>query len=209
MTTFDYSRLAPVIPVVTIEESETALQLAQTLINGGLGAIEIVLRTPAAWPAINAIRKEFPDVLLGVGTLVVPKQVEMAVDSGADFLISPGSSPALCEALRNSGLPALPGVSTLSEALSAWEAGFSHQKFFPAEFLGGHKILSAWKSLLPKIGFCPTGGISARTAPSYLELSNVFAVGGSWLVPQPLLREKNWSAVEKLAKEASSLLKKG
>jgi 2-dehydro-3-deoxyphosphogluconate aldolase/(4S)-4-hydroxy-2-oxoglutarate aldolase len=195
----------PVVPVVVVDEVAQAVPLARALVAGGLPVIELTLRTPAALDAIRAIADEVPEILLGVGTVVTPGQAKRAVDAGAQFLVSPGSTPSLLGALADTGLPFLPGTATVSEVLAVLEAGFSEMKFFPAEASGGAAFLKAVGAPVPAARFCPTGGITAASAAAYLALPNVGCVGGSWLTPADALAAGDWGRVERLAREAAAL----
>ncbi|QDY76528.1 bifunctional 4-hydroxy-2-oxoglutarate aldolase/2-dehydro-3-deoxy-phosphogluconate aldolase [Streptomyces qinzhouensis] len=197
--------LAPVIPVVVIKDAEDAVPLARALVAGGLPAIEVTLRTPAAPEAIRAIAAEVPDAVVGAGTVISPAQVETAVSAGARFLVSPGWTEALLDAMRGSGVPFLPGVSTVSEVVALLERGVTEMKFFPAEAAGGKPYLTSIAGPLPQARFCPTGGISRESAPGYLSLPNVACVGGTWMLPADAIAAKDWSRVESLAAEAASL----
>jgi 2-dehydro-3-deoxyphosphogluconate aldolase/(4S)-4-hydroxy-2-oxoglutarate aldolase len=197
--------LAPVIPVVVLDDAADAVPLAQALVAGGLPAIEITLRTPAALDAIRAIADGVPGAVVGAGTVLTPELADAAVAAGARFLVSPGWTDRLLTAMRGTGLPFLPGVSTASEALGLLERGVTDMKFFPAEAAGGAAYLRALASPLPRARFCPTGGIDAARAPEYLALPNVGCVGGTWMVPRDALRSRRWSTVESLAREAASL----
>ncbi len=197
--------LAPVIPVVVIDDAAHAVPLARALAAGGLPAIEITLRTAAALDAIREIAAGVPDVVVGAGTVLVPEQVEAAVGAGAGFLVSPGWTDRLLGAMRGCGLPFLPGVSTASEALGLLERGVTEMKFFPAEAAGGTAYLRALASPLPLARFCPTGGIDAERAPGYLALPNVGCVGGSWMIPPDAVRNGDWSRIERLAAGAAAL----
>ncbi|MET9294250.1 bifunctional 4-hydroxy-2-oxoglutarate aldolase/2-dehydro-3-deoxy-phosphogluconate aldolase [Streptomyces sp. NPDC003077] len=197
--------LAPVIPVVVLDDAADAVPLARALVSGGLPAIEITLRTPAALDAIRAVADEVPDAVVGAGTVLSAGQVTEAVAAGARFLVSPGWSPALLAAMRASGVPFLPGVSTVSEVVTLLEAGITEMKFFPAEAAGGTAYLKSLASPLPRARFCPTGGIGAASAPDYLALPNVGCVGGTWMLPADALRAKDWKRVEELAREAAAL----
>lgn len=195
----------PVMPVVVVEDVAAAVPLARALAAGGLPAIELTLRTPAALDAIRAIAAEVPEVLLGAGTVVTPQQAEAAAAAGARFLVSPGSTPSLLAAMTGTGLPFLPGTATVSEVLTVLEAGVSEMKFFPAEASGGVGYLRSLASPVPQARFCPTGGITPASAASYLALPNVGCVGGSWLTPADAVREKAWDGVEALARQAAAL----
>ncbi len=197
--------VVPVLPVVVLDRVADAVPLAHALVAGGLPAIELTLRTPAALDAIAAIAAEVPEILVGAGTIVAPDQAAEAADAGARFLVSPGATPSLLAAMTATGLPFLPGTATVSEVLAALEAGATELKFFPAEAAGGAAYLRALAAPVPAARFCPTGGITAATAPTYLALPNVGCVGGSWLTPSRLVDAGDWTAIEALAREAAAL----
>ena len=195
----------PVVPVVVVDDPAHAVPVARALVAGGLPVIELTLRTPVALDAIRAIASEVPEILVGAGTIVTPGQAKEALDAGAQFLVSPGSTPSLLGAMADTGLPFLPGTSTVSEVLTVLEAGFTEMKFFPAEASGGAPWLKSIASPVPDARFCPTGGITAASAPGYLALPNVGCVGGSWLTPADVLERGDWAAVEQLARAAATL----
>ncbi|EDY42643.1 bifunctional 4-hydroxy-2-oxoglutarate aldolase/2-dehydro-3-deoxy-phosphogluconate aldolase [Streptomyces sp. SPB074] len=197
--------LAPVLPVVVIDDLTDAVPLARALVAGGLPAIEVTLRTPVALDAMAAIAAEVPDAVVGAGTVISAANVDAAVRAGARFLVSPGWTPALLAAMKSSGVPFLPGVSTTSEVVALLEAGVSEMKFFPAQAAGGAPYLKSLASPLPQARFCPTGGVSPQNAPGYLALPNVGCVGGSWMLPADAVKAKDWDRVEALAREASAL----
>ncbi len=197
--------LVPVVPVVVIEELAHAVPVARALVAGGLPVIELTLRTPVALDAIRAIADEVPEITVGAGTIVTPGQAKLALDAGAQFLVSPGLTPALLDAMVETGLPFLPGTATVSEVLSVLEAGFTEMKFFPAEASGGVAFLKSLAAPVPAARFCPTGGISAASAASYLSLANVGCVGGSWLTPADALASGDWARVAELARVAAAL----
>ncbi len=197
--------LAPVVPVVVVDDVADAVPLARALVAGGLPAIEVTLRTAAALDAIRAISDEVPDAVVGAGTLLSPDDVTATVAAGARFLVSPGWTDRLLEAMRQSGEPFLPGVSTASEVLALLERGVSEMKFFPAEAAGGRAYLTSLAGPLPQARFCPTGGITPASAPSYLALPNVGCVGGTWMLPPDALASKDWARVEALSAEAAAL----
>jgi len=198
-------RLAPVIPVVVIDDARHAVPMARALVAGGIPAIEVTLRTPAALEAIRAIAAEVEGAVIGVGTVLSARDLKAAQQAGARFAVSPGVSPHLLDAADDSELPLLPGAATASEVMTMLERGYRHLKFFPAVPAGGHKLLGAWASPLPQVHFCPTGGISLASAPDFLVLPNVICVGGSWLTPANLLAAGDWPAIELLAREAAGL----
>ena len=204
MNTHDLMALAPVVPVVVIDDPDAAVPLAKALVAGGLLAIEVTLRTPTALEAIRRIAAEVPEAVIGAGTIVTPAQAAEAAAAGARFLVSPGCTDSLRSAMTDTGLPFLPGVATASEAMALLEHGITAMKFFPAESAGGASYLKSLNGPLPQIRFCPTGGIAPQTAPTYLALPNVPCVGGSWLTPATLIQSHNWTAIEKLSHEASS-----
>lgn len=197
--------LAPVLPVVVIEEVAQAVPVARALVAGGIPVIELTLRTPVALDAIRAIAAEVPEITVGVGTVTTPAQAEAARGAGAQFLVSPGATPALLAGLRETGLPFLPGTATVSEVLAALEAGCTELKFFPAEASGGAAYLGSLTTVVPAARFCPTGGITAASAPSYLALANVGCVGGTWITPADALAAGDWDRVSALAAEAARL----
>ena len=197
--------VVPVLPVVVLERLADAVPVARALVAGGLPAIELTLRTEVALDAIRTIADHVPEILVGAGTIVSPGQAKQAADAGARFLVSPGSTPSLLGAMAETGLPFLPGTATVSEAMAVLEAGFDEMKFFPAEASGGAAYLKSIASPLPAARFCPTGGITAATAPTYLALPNVGCVGGSWLTPADVLAREDWARIEQLAREARAL----
>jgi 2-dehydro-3-deoxyphosphogluconate aldolase/(4S)-4-hydroxy-2-oxoglutarate aldolase len=198
--------VVPVMPVVVVDSAVDAVSVAKALVAGGLPAIELTLRTTAALDAIRAIVDEVPGILVGAGTIVKPGQAKLARDAGAQFLVSPGVTGAVLHALQDTGLPFLPGTATVSEAMAALEAGITDLKFFPAEASGGVAFLKAISSPVPAARFCPTGGITAASAPSYLALPNVGCVGGSWLTPADVVASGDWDRITTLAAEAAALV---
>ncbi|MGW3205384.1 bifunctional 4-hydroxy-2-oxoglutarate aldolase/2-dehydro-3-deoxy-phosphogluconate aldolase [Streptomyces sp. NPDC001135] len=197
--------LAPVVPVVVLSDASDAVPLARALVAGGLPAIEVTLRTPAALEAIRAITGAVPEAVVGAGTVITPEQVTGCVAAGARFLVSPGWTDALLTAMRASGVPFLPGVSTTSEVVALLERGVREMKFFPAQAAGGTAYLKSLAGPLPQARFCPTGGIGPATAPEYLSLPNVGCVGGSWMAPADAVAAGDWARVEELARGAAQL----
>ncbi|MER5999689.1 bifunctional 4-hydroxy-2-oxoglutarate aldolase/2-dehydro-3-deoxy-phosphogluconate aldolase [Nonomuraea angiospora] len=197
--------LAPVIPVVVIDDVESAVPMARALVAGGLPAIEVTLRTPAAREAIARIAAEVPEATVGAGTIRSSEDIAASVAAGARFLVSPGTTLSLVEAMDSSGVPYLPGAATVSEVMALVERGVKELKFFPAEAAGGIPYLKALAGPLPDVRFCPTGGIRVNTAADYLALPNVGCVGGTWLTPADALATGDWGRVEKLASEAAAL----
>jgi 2-dehydro-3-deoxyphosphogluconate aldolase/(4S)-4-hydroxy-2-oxoglutarate aldolase len=197
--------IVPVIPVVVVNDPADAVPIAAALVDGGLPVIELTLRTPAALDAIQRIAKEVPDILVGAGTIVDTGQPELAAAAGAQFLVSPGSTPGLRAAMRDTGLPHLPGVATVSEVLTLLEENYTEMKFFPAEPAGGAPYLRAMHSPVPAARFCPTGGITPTNLADYLKTPNVGCVGGSWLTPADAVERRDWTRISDLAKAAREL----
>ena len=196
---------APVVPVMVIERLADAVPLARALVKGGLPVLEITLRTDAAIESIRAILGEVEGAIVGVGTVLTPRQMQDMDKLGCAVAVSPGSSPGILEAAKDVAMPLLPGGVTASECMSLLERGYRFQKFFPAEPAGGVAYLSSLASPLPQISFCPTGGIMFESAPRYLRLANVITVGGSWMVPKKLIEAGDWLGIEALAREAAGL----
>ncbi|MAC80621.1 MAG: keto-deoxy-phosphogluconate aldolase [Rhodobacteraceae bacterium] len=196
--------LAPVIPVLVIDDTGSAASLAKALVAGGLPALEVTLRTPAALDAIKAMAAVEGGVV-GAGTLVTPADVKAAKAAGARFGVSPGATDALLQACEDEDLPLLPGAATASEAMRLLERGYDVMKFFPAEASGGAKALKAIGGPLPQISFCPTGGVSTGNLNDYLSLPNVLCAGGSWVAPSSLVDAGAWDEIEKLAADAVKL----
>jgi len=201
----DLLELSPVMPVVVIDDADDAVPTARALLAGGIGVIELTLRTPAALAAIEHVATEVPDIVIGAGTVTSPGQAKQAADAGARFLVTPGCTDAVVDACFETGLPFLPGASTVSEAMRLAERGLSALKFFPAEASGGVAYLKSIAGPLPSLKFCPTGGITVASAPSYLALPNVGCIGGSWLTPKSALADGDFAAIEALAAEAAKL----
>ncbi|WP_406629032.1 bifunctional 4-hydroxy-2-oxoglutarate aldolase/2-dehydro-3-deoxy-phosphogluconate aldolase [Amycolatopsis sp. WGS_07] len=201
----DLLALSPVMPVVVIDDVDDAVPTARALHAGGIGVIELTLRTPVALTAIERVAAEVPDIVVGAGTVTSPEQAKQAAEAGAKFLVTPGTTDAVLDAAFATGLPFLPGASTVSEAMRLAERGLSALKFFPAEASGGAAFLKSIAGPLPQLQFCPTGGITVSSAREYLALPNVGCIGGSWLTPSKLLAAKDFAAVEKLAAEAAAL----
>lgn len=198
----------PVIPVIVIEHAEHAVPMARALFEGGIRVLEVTLRTPAALAAIAAIAQSLPDVIVGAGTVRSGADARAALAAGARFAVSPGWSPRVAAACREIGLALLPGVATASEVMLAADEGFRFLKFFPAAAAGGTAMLKAWASPFADVAFCPTGGITAASAPDYLALANVKVVGGSWLTPPDALAAADWPRIEALAREAAALTRR-
>ena len=196
--------LAPVIPVLVIHDASIARPLAEALVAGGLPALEVTLRTPAALDVIREMASVDGGVV-GAGTLLTPADVDAAVKAGAKFGVSPGATDTILQACEDADLSLLPGAATSSEVMRLMERGYTVQKFFPAEANGGAPALKAIGAPLPQVKFCPTGGITPASAPTYLALSNTLCVGGSWVAPQNLIDARDWAAITDLAKQACAL----
>ncbi|WHZ37422.1 bifunctional 4-hydroxy-2-oxoglutarate aldolase/2-dehydro-3-deoxy-phosphogluconate aldolase [Sagittula sp. MA-2] len=197
-------RLAPVIPVLVIDDASKARGLAEALVKGGLPVLEVTLRTPAALDAISEMAKVEGGVV-GAGTLLTPEDVENAVAAGAKFGVSPGATDRILDACEAADLPLLPGAATASEAMKLLERGYTVQKFFPAEANGGVPALKAIGAPIPQVRFCPTGGVSMKNVGDYLGLSNVLCCGGSWVAPKDMVSSGDWDGIEALAREAAAL----
>ncbi|MDX9875503.1 MAG: bifunctional 4-hydroxy-2-oxoglutarate aldolase/2-dehydro-3-deoxy-phosphogluconate aldolase [Spongiibacteraceae bacterium] len=198
-------RISPVIPVLVIDQLEHAVPVAEALLRGGLRVVEVTLRTPVALEALQAIRQALPELVTGAGSVITAEDIDRAVAAGAEFLVSPGMSPGLLPAAKRSPVPFLPGIVTPGEAMWLQEEGFTHLKFFPADAAGGAAMLRSIAGPLPKLRFCPTGGINADNASTYLQLPNVLCVGGSWMVAPELLRAQRWDEIEQRAAAAVRL----
>ncbi|QBY00638.1 bifunctional 4-hydroxy-2-oxoglutarate aldolase/2-dehydro-3-deoxy-phosphogluconate aldolase [Rhodophyticola sp. CCM32] len=197
-------RLAPIVPVLVVEDAAHARPLAEALVAGGLPALEVTLRTPAALEVI-AEMAQVPGGAVGVGTLLTPGDVTAAKDAGATFGVSPGATDRLLSACEEADLPLLPGAATASEVMALYERGYDMLKFFPAEASGGAPALKAIGAPMPQVSFCPTGGVSLRNAPDYLSLPNVICAGGSWVAPAEAVSRGDWGQITSLAREASML----
>lgn len=200
----DVLRQAPVVPVLAVSDLEDAVPLAETLVAAGLPVLEITLRTPVALDVIRRMRT-VPGAIVGAGTVLTRADLFAVQDAGASFAISPGGTDALYAAARDADIPLLPGIATASELMRGLEHGYNRFKFFPAESSGGVAALKAFAGPFAQVKFCPTGGIDAAKAPAYLALPNVITVGGSWMVPNDLLKAKDWARIGQLTREAAAL----
>jgi 2-dehydro-3-deoxyphosphogluconate aldolase/(4S)-4-hydroxy-2-oxoglutarate aldolase len=199
-------RRAGVLPVVTVDTEEQALEVGRALARGGLAAIELTLRSPIAMQALGALKREVPALLVGAGTVRSAAQASEAAALGVDFLVTPGTTPALAQALAALDLPVVPGAATVSEMLALLELGFDAQKFFPAVAAGGLDMLRSLAGPLPGLAFCPTGGIKESTAADFLRLPNVLCVGGSWMVAPQWIGAGDYARVEDAARRARRLI---
>ncbi|MEH7878529.1 2-dehydro-3-deoxy-phosphogluconate aldolase [Rhizobium laguerreae] len=198
-------KLQPVVPVLIVDDAKTAVPLARALVAGGLKAIEITMRTPAALEAVRAVAAEVEGAEVGAGTILNVAHWEAAVEAGSKFIVSPGTTQELLDAAADPDVPLLPGAATASEVMALREEGYQVLKFFPAEQAGGAAYLKALSSPLAGTLFCPTGGISLKNANDYLSLPNVICVGGSWVAPKELVAAGDWAGITKLAAEAAAL----
>lgn len=200
---------SPVMPVIVLDHVDDAVPLARALVAGGIRVLEVTLRTPAALDCVRAIRAALPEAIVGVGTISNVADYDAAREAGAVFGVSPGASPALLAkaSAHANDFPFLPGVMTPSDVMSALAVGFTAMKLFPAKQAGGIDMLKAISGPFPQVLFCPTGGIDAESAPSYLALPNVACVGGSWLAPAAAVAKKDWAEIERRAKLAAGLRK--
>ena len=183
------------LPVVAIDSVEDAVPLADALVQGGLPAIEVTLRTPAAFDAIARLQKERPKLLIGAGTVTTGAQMKTCAALGVKFAISPGLTPALLEIAHELKMPYLPGTATASDVMTGLQHGWSEFKFFPAEAAGGPAMLKSWAGPFPDVRFCPTGGITAQNAGAYMALPNVVMVGSSSMLPAMALKAKDWAEI--------------
>jgi 2-dehydro-3-deoxyphosphogluconate aldolase/(4S)-4-hydroxy-2-oxoglutarate aldolase len=207
VTPWQVVNVSPVIPVVTVEDPLDGVAIAEALKAGGIGIIEVTLRTAAGLDAIRRITAEVEGMLVGAGTVTLPGQMRLVAGAGATFALSPGVTPALIEAARQAGLPFIPGVATASDILVALEHDLSVMKFFPAAAAGGVAALKALSAPFPQVRFCPTGGITPDNAQSFLDLSSVTCVGGTWLTPPALVAARDWPAITALAARAVQSLR--
>lgn len=199
-------RTAGILPIVTVDTIDQALAVSEALLRGGLHSIELTLRTPVALTALAALKREFPGLVVGAGTVLTQEQIRAAEQAGADFLVTPGASPAMAAALAKSGLPVIPGAATPSELLALAEHGFRVAKLFPAAVVGGTAMLKALQGPLPDFMFCPTGGINEADAADYLAQANVACIGGSWMVPGAWLQAGQFDKVSAAAARARSIV---
>lgn len=199
---FDAIKAAPIVPVLVVDSIEAAGPLAGTFAKSGLSSVEVTLRTPLALEIISEMKSTAPQLYVGAGTVLNEGDLDAAQKVGADFVVTPGTTPELLSAILDSGLAAIPGVSTASEALTLYEMGFQKQNFFPAEANGGAPYLKAIGGPLPNISFMPTGGVTTANLTRYLELPNVFAIGGTWIARPDNIKSKSWSKIGDAASDA-------
>ncbi|WP_242107790.1 bifunctional 4-hydroxy-2-oxoglutarate aldolase/2-dehydro-3-deoxy-phosphogluconate aldolase [Luteimonas aquatica] len=199
-------RAAGILPVVTVDSVDQAKRLADALLGGGLTALELTLRTPVAIEALAALKRALPDIVIGAGTVLTPEQIRASTDAGADFLVTPGTPPALADALAQAPIPAVPGGATPSEFLALMARGFRVCKLFPASAVGGLAMLKGLAGPLSGLRLCPTGGIAEDNAAEFLAQPNVVCIGGSWMVPRAWLDAGAWDKVRESAARAAVLV---
>lgn len=197
---------ARILPVITVDSVEQGQRIADALLEGGLTALELTLRTPAALATLEALKKALPDIVIGAGTVLDEAQIRQSVDAGADFLVTPGTPPALAEALARAPIPAVPGGATPTEFMSLLARGFRCCKLFPASAVGGLAMLKGLAGPLGQLKLCPTGGISESNAAEFLAQPNVLCIGGSWMVPKDWLAAGDWARVRESAARAAAIV---
>ncbi|MCI2284090.1 bifunctional 4-hydroxy-2-oxoglutarate aldolase/2-dehydro-3-deoxy-phosphogluconate aldolase [Colwellia sp. MSW7] len=199
--------MGPIVPVLVINKVADALPIAEALLAANIKVLEVTLRTPAALDVISIIAKELPEAIVGSGTVTNRQQYQQSIDAGAKFAISPGLTKDLLQAGNDGEIALIPGISSISDLMDASDLGYDHLKFFPAEASGGVNAIKSIGGPFPDITFCPTGGINLKNIRDYLALSNVACCGGSWLVPNSAVENKNWSEITKLSNEALAFVK--
>jgi len=198
----DLFNMGPIVPVLVINNVEEALPIAEALLTAGINVLEVTLRTSAALDVISAIAKELPEAIVGSGTVTNRQQLQQSYDAGAKFAISPGLTKDLLQAGNEGNIALIPGISSISELMDGADYGYDHLKFFPAEASGGVNAIKSIGGPFPDIRFCPTGGINLNNVRDYLALPNVACCGGSWLVSNSIVENKNWTEITKLANQA-------
>ena len=198
-------RTSPVIPVLAVSDVETAPELAQALLAGGLKVLEVTMRTPEALASLTAMVTQAPEAIIGAGTVLNPGQLKRAVDAGARFIVSPGLTEAVARAAVDAGVPLLAGVLSAGDIMRGLDLGLDRFKFFPAETSGGPAAITALAGPFADVAFCPTGGISLANAEGYLSQKTVLCVSGGWVAPQIAVAARDWSRITELAREASLL----
>ena len=203
----DIFAMGPIVPVLVIKDVEDALPIARALLAAGIKVLEVTLRTPAALDVIKIIADELPEACIGAGTVTNREMLQRCQDAGAKFAISPGLTKDLLQAGNEGNIALIPGISSISEMMDGIDYGYDHLKFFPAEASGGVKAIQSIGGPFPDIRFCPTGGINLSNINNYLALSNVACCGGSWLVTDEIIKNKDWSKITELAKQALAAVK--
>jgi len=207
MTAKEVMQLSPIVPVIALQSVDDALPLAEALWEGGISIMEITLRTEAGLGSIEAISKAMPQMHVGAGTVLNESDFKKAVYHGAQFVFSPGISEALMQMSKELDIALIPGVATASEVMLAKNNGFEHCKLFPATLAGGVGALKALSGPFPSMYFCPTGGVNLKNLNDFLALKNVLCVGGSWIVPNDMIKNKDFEQITKLCKEAIDIIK--
>ncbi|WP_455342387.1 bifunctional 4-hydroxy-2-oxoglutarate aldolase/2-dehydro-3-deoxy-phosphogluconate aldolase [Thalassotalea litorea] len=200
--------MGPIVPVLVIENVEDAVPIAKALMAGGINVLEVTLRTENALQVIRKIADELPEAMVGAGTVTNPETLRQAEEAGAKFAISPGMTRELLQASGDSSIPLIPGIASISELMTGIDAGLDHFKFFPAEAIGGAKAIKSIAGPFPDIRFCPTGGINQDNMGSYHALKNVSCIGGSWLVPEDAVANKDWDRITDITKNAVAAVKR-
>jgi 2-dehydro-3-deoxyphosphogluconate aldolase/(4S)-4-hydroxy-2-oxoglutarate aldolase len=200
-------RAAGILPVVTVHTLDEARNVAAALLEGGLPAIELTLRTPVAMEALAMLKRELPDIVIGAGTVLGVEQMRQSIDAGADFLVTPGTPPALADALAAADIPVVPGAATPTELLALMARGFRVCKLFPASAVGGIAMLKGLAGPLSELRICPTGGITEENAAEYLSQPNVVCIGGSWMVPKAWIEGGEWDRVRESSAKAAGIVK--
>jgi 2-dehydro-3-deoxyphosphogluconate aldolase / (4S)-4-hydroxy-2-oxoglutarate aldolase len=203
----DLFAMGPIVPVLVIKNVEDALPIAEALLAADVKVLEVTLRTPAALDVISTIAKHLPEAVVGAGTVTNRELLQRSADAGAKFAISPGLTTDLLQAGKENELALIPGISSISELMTGIDCGYDHLKFFPAEASGGVKALQSIGGPFPDIKFCPTGGINLNNVRDYLALPNVACCGGSWLVSDEIIKQRNWQEITRLAKQVLAHVK--
>ena len=205
----DIMKVSPIIPVVSIEKASSALPLAEALFEGGIGIMEITLRTPQALEAIEIVSKQMPSMCVGAGTVLNESQFAQVQERGASFVISPGMTQSLLEYSSKSEVPFIPGVATASDIMQGLEYDLNAFKLFPANIVGGPKAIASFKGPFKDVLFCPTGGINLNNAAEYLNLENVLCVGGTWVSPSSLLKAGDYKQISRICKSSLEHITEG
>lgn len=201
-------RAAGILPVVTVHTLDEARRVSEALLAGGLPAIELTLRTPVAMEALAMLKRELPDIVIGAGTVLSVEQMQRSIDAGADFLVTPGTTAEMADALADAVVPVVPGAATPTELLSLMARGFRVCKLFPASAVGGLAMLKGLAGPLSELKLCPTGGIGEDTAADYLSQPNVVCIGGSWMVPKNWLEAGEWDKVRESSAKAAAIVRR-
>ena len=196
-----------VIPVIALDDAKDASPLGDALMKGGLPAAEVTFRTAAAVDTIKTLKKEFPDMLVGAGTVLTTEQADRAIDAGAEFIVAPGLNPKVVKHVLDKGYPMSPGIATATEIEAALDLGLTFVKFFPAEANGGLPMIKALAGPYTNVKYMPTGGVSAKNLAEYLVYDKIVCCGGTWMVKKDLVAAGNFAEIEKMSKEAADIVK--